>query len=302
MVIHAGRYIANGLGRLTSGTKIVTQCATIFLTKKKAYITCHFFHSETRCIRKERNFVKFLGPLKSQKIDKFVKFITSHMMISLNIFRKRLAGPHDQRCCWYRVPKFTDKSPTKRNFQPLRLALTAKSISSTVVLSFQPPASCSALIRQTPAVPKIPVVHNHDTYSSYFKNIKPYEFSTSDKPLKPKNEQVEEPTSCSTLKDLNQHLGVVPIHLEINRKAQKGDDNWNPYRVPHLIETSHWIIVLDSALNRHHRGTQLHHPRIYPVCIFFSTNANDTFAPPLSTRREPRQMGGQRLVVGKAVH
>lgn len=42
------------------------------------------------------------------------------------------------------------------NFQPLRCALTAISISSTVVLSSQPPDSSNALILQTPAVPLKP--------------------------------------------------------------------------------------------------------------------------------------------------
>lgn len=53
----------------------------------------------------------------------------------------------------FTVPQLTDKSPTKTNFQPLRLALTARSMSSTVVLSFHPPASFTAWIRHTPAVP-----------------------------------------------------------------------------------------------------------------------------------------------------
>lgn len=43
--------------------------------------------------------------------------------------------------------------PRNKNFHPLRLARTARSISSTVVLSFQPPASSIAAILQTPAVP-----------------------------------------------------------------------------------------------------------------------------------------------------
>jgi len=39
------------------------------------------------------------------------------------------------------------------NFQPLRLARIARSMSSTVVLSFHPPASLTAEMRHTPAVP-----------------------------------------------------------------------------------------------------------------------------------------------------
>jgi hypothetical protein len=39
------------------------------------------------------------------------------------------------------------------NFHPLRLARTARSMSSTVVLSFHPPASFKADMRHTPAVP-----------------------------------------------------------------------------------------------------------------------------------------------------
>ena len=45
---------------------------------------------------------------------------------------------------------------TKINFQPLRCARTAISISSTVVLSSQPPDSSRVLILQTPAVPLNP--------------------------------------------------------------------------------------------------------------------------------------------------
>jgi hypothetical protein len=52
---------------------------------------------------------------------------------------------------------FTMRSPRNTNFHPLRLARTAKSMSSTVVLSFQPPASFRADMRHTPAVP----VHKH---------------------------------------------------------------------------------------------------------------------------------------------
>jgi hypothetical protein len=55
--------------------------------------------------------------------------------------------------------------------QPRRLARTARSMSSTVVRSFQPPASASAATRHTPAVP-----------------------------LKPKKAWQAEPTSCSTAK------------------------------------------------------------------------------------------------------
>jgi hypothetical protein len=42
------------------------------------------------------------------------------------------------------------------NFQPCRCALTAMSISSTVVRSIHPPESSNALILQTPAVPLNP--------------------------------------------------------------------------------------------------------------------------------------------------
>ena len=48
---------------------------------------------------------------------------------------------------------FTLRSPRYTNFHPLRLALTARSMSSTVVRSFQPPASFRADMRHTPAVP-----------------------------------------------------------------------------------------------------------------------------------------------------
>jgi hypothetical protein len=41
------------------------------------------------------------------------------------------------------------------NFQPFKVARTAKSMSSTVVRSFQPPASFIAFVRHTPAVPGI---------------------------------------------------------------------------------------------------------------------------------------------------
>lgn len=58
----------------------------------------------------------------------------------------------------------TFKEPRYKNFQPLRLARTAKSISSTVVLSFQPPASFNADILHIPAVPKSysNQTHSHD--------------------------------------------------------------------------------------------------------------------------------------------
>ncbi|MFS7948340.1 hypothetical protein Hanom_Chr06g00558871 [Helianthus anomalus] len=42
------------------------------------------------------------------------------------------------------------------NFHPFKWALTAMSMSSTVVLSSQPPDSSKALILQTPAVPLNP--------------------------------------------------------------------------------------------------------------------------------------------------
>jgi hypothetical protein len=45
-------------------------------------------------------------------------------------------------------------SPTYRNCHPFRLARTAKSMSSTVVRSFHPPASLIADTRHTPAVPE----------------------------------------------------------------------------------------------------------------------------------------------------
>lgn len=47
----------------------------------------------------------------------------------------------------------TMRSPRYRNLHPLRLARTARSMSSTVVLSFHPPASFKADMRHTPAVP-----------------------------------------------------------------------------------------------------------------------------------------------------
>lgn len=53
-------------------------------------------------------------------------------------------------------------SPTYTNFQPLRLALTAKSISSTVVRSFHPPASLIAEILHTPAVPALNSLLSYD--------------------------------------------------------------------------------------------------------------------------------------------
>lgn len=129
--------------------------------------------------------------------------ITLFLMISINIFLKRLAGPQDHRCCWKRnawnvlgnslftyikqklmdlhnllllqciclvqsTAKFTTllqlhqtckiwtwRSPRYKNFQPLRPARTAKSMSSTVVLSFHPPASLIAAILHTPAVPGV---------------------------------------------------------------------------------------------------------------------------------------------------
>jgi hypothetical protein len=50
----------------------------------------------------------------------------------------------------------TSTSFRKTNFHPLRCALTAISISSTVVLSIHPPDSSSAFLRHTPAVPLNP--------------------------------------------------------------------------------------------------------------------------------------------------
>ena len=47
----------------------------------------------------------------------------------------------------------TLRSSIYSNFQPLSVALTATSMSSTVVWSFHPPDSFSAEILQTPAVP-----------------------------------------------------------------------------------------------------------------------------------------------------
>ena len=47
----------------------------------------------------------------------------------------------------------TVMSLTKTNFQPCKPTRTAKSMSSTVVLSFQPPASSIAANLHTPAVP-----------------------------------------------------------------------------------------------------------------------------------------------------
>lgn len=54
--------------------------------------------------------------------------------------------------------------PMYKNFQPPRPALTAKSMSSTVVLSFQPPASFMAWILHTPAVP----ISDRQMYSMKF--------------------------------------------------------------------------------------------------------------------------------------
>ena len=76
--------------------------------------------------------------------------------------RKRLAGPQDQRCCWNRNALnvlgssfLHSRSWIYTNFQPHRLARTARSMSSTVVRSFQPPASSIARMRHTPAVPAL---------------------------------------------------------------------------------------------------------------------------------------------------
>ncbi len=58
-------------------------------------------------------------------------------------------------------------SPTYKNSHPFRLALTAKSMSSTVVRSFHPPDWLIADTRHTPAVPvgkvAIVLVHVHFT-------------------------------------------------------------------------------------------------------------------------------------------
>ncbi|WVZ02035.1 hypothetical protein V8G54_022841 [Vigna mungo] len=107
----------------------------IFRTKKKLYITYTFFQNLT-----------FL-------------FLT----ISITILRNKFAGPQDHLCCWnLKALKvlgsslFAWRSPRYKNFHPLRLARTARSISSTVVLSFHPPASLIAAILQIPAVPLKP--------------------------------------------------------------------------------------------------------------------------------------------------
>nr|GMD54467.1 hypothetical protein Iba_chr11cCG12400 [Ipomoea batatas] len=106
--------------------------ATILLTKKKAYMRYSFFQIVTFC----------------------------KVIISTVIFLKRLAGPHDHLCCWYLYALkllgnslFTYYTPRKTNFQPLRPARQPRSMSSTVVRSFHPPASSNAPILQIPAVP-----------------------------------------------------------------------------------------------------------------------------------------------------
>ena len=53
---------------------------------------------------------------------------------------------------FYDLP--TPRSLRQTNFHPFRLARTAKSMSSTVVLSFHPPDSLIALMRHKPAVPR----------------------------------------------------------------------------------------------------------------------------------------------------
>lgn len=51
--------------------------------------------------------------------------------------------------------KFTSMSPRKTNFQPMSPARRARSMSSTVVRSFQPPASSIAPILHIPPLPEI---------------------------------------------------------------------------------------------------------------------------------------------------
>lgn len=52
------------------------------------------------------------------------------------------------------------------NFHPLRLARTAKSMSSTVVRSFHPPASFRAEILHTPAVPILYIYYSYTIYKN----------------------------------------------------------------------------------------------------------------------------------------
>lgn len=111
----------------------------------------------------------------------------SLLIICPAIFLNRFAGPQVHRCCWLRralkeqgnslftyrafehwfkhitqgakkredLSIYTFRSSIYSNFQPLSVARTAKSMSSTVVWSFHPPDSFSAEILQTPAVPAV---------------------------------------------------------------------------------------------------------------------------------------------------
>lgn len=63
------------------------------------------------------------------------------------------------------------------NFHPLRLALTARSMSSTVVRSFHPPASFRAEILHTPAVPATTLHDSNGMCIVYFHTRETYKTS-----------------------------------------------------------------------------------------------------------------------------
>uniref|UniRef100_A0A0A9H5J6 Uncharacterized protein n=1 Tax=Arundo donax TaxID=35708 RepID=A0A0A9H5J6_ARUDO len=85
------------------------------------------------------------------------------LIISTRQSLNNCMGPECHRCCCFLYASYDSgnshwhsTSLRNRNFQPLRCARTAMSMSSTVVLSIHPPESSSALILHTPAVPLNP--------------------------------------------------------------------------------------------------------------------------------------------------
>jgi hypothetical protein len=80
-------------------------------------------------------------------VDPHICFLTSSIMSDMQVNDKFSFSK------FFKEHFLTFTSPTYTNFQPRSAVRTARSMSSTVVRSFHPPASSIAEILQTPAVP-----------------------------------------------------------------------------------------------------------------------------------------------------
>lgn len=114
-------------------------------------------------VKESKSRISFLNRKNSSIKFVFLHSDTLEVIIVGRHHIKSYIGPECQRCCCWMSTSY-DSGTSQRTFmslkkfilQPLRCAQTAMSISSTVVLSSQPPDSTKAFILQTLAIPLKP--------------------------------------------------------------------------------------------------------------------------------------------------